>query len=416
LLTAAGGCGVSGAYGWYAQRYETAARALARRDYPQALEQARSCLRLYSGSAAVHLLAARAARGLEAYDEAEQHLRAADRLSGPGTDSIRIEHLLIQAQRGDLSVAAGSYLVSCVEQAHPDSPFILEVLAKGYMRALRLPTALDVLNKWLALEPDQVAALLDRAWVLERLDSKDAAVADYRRAVELDPNGDAGRAELAELLLALSRPGEALPHFEYLQHRLGDSPPLLLGVARCRAGLGQLEEAQRLLDDLVRRDPGNAAAQIERGWLAWQGRQVAEAEKYLRRGVALDPLNARAQWLLSQCLEHQGQKQEAKELLERCQRRQADAYRLHEIVTQELDKRPDDVALQQEVGAILLRTGAAEDGLRWLHNVLQQVPGHRDTHQVLAEHYQRTGQPALAAQHRRRAGSGEERAGTSARR
>ncbi len=405
----AGSCGVGAAYWWYAQHYEAAQHALARRDYPQALEQARAYLRLSWGSASAHLLAARAARGLEAYDEAEQHLRAAQQLSGRVTDTIRLERLLIQAQRGDLSLASGDYLVACVQEGHPDAGFILEVLAKGYMRTLRLPTALDVLNQWLALEPDQVAALLDRAWVWERLNSKHAAVSDYRRVLELDPNCDAGRLELAELLLALSRPGEALPHFEYLQHRQPDGPQVRLGVARCRAGLGQTEEAQRLLEDLLRRNPRNAAALIERGGLALQGGQAVEAETYLRHGMALDPLNARAQWLLGQCLEHQGKQPEAKEWLERCQRRQADAYRLHEIVTQELDRRPDDLALQYEVGAILLRTGAEEDGLRWLHNVLREVPRHRDTHQLLAEYYQRAGQPVQAAQHRRLAGGSEDR-------
>ena len=76
-----------------------------------------------------------------------------------------------------------------------------------------------------------------------------------------------------------------------------------------------------------------------------------------------------------------------------------DLNRLAQL-TRELMKSARDPSRCAEVGMILLRNGHDQEGLRWLSSVLQENPGHRPTHAALADYYERSGNPLLAARHR----------------
>ena len=82
-------------------------------------------------------------------------------------------------------------------------------------------------------------------------------------------------------------------------------------------------------------------------------------------------------------------------------RLQEDAGRIQKIATEQMQRRPNDPGLHHEVGVISLRVGAVREGLRWLYRALEIDPKHAPTHRALAEHYQRLGNAALAARHRR---------------
>ena len=63
--------------------------------------------------------------------------------------------------------------------------------------------------------------------------------------------------------------------------------------------------------------------------------------------------------------------------------------------------KPWDLGLRLEAAQILLRSGRVQEGLDWLNGILRDAPGHRPTHQVLADYYQRTRDGRRAAHHRR---------------
>jgi tetratricopeptide (TPR) repeat protein len=325
----------------------------------------------------------------------------------------------MQAQRGDLTVE--NFLWSRVEQEDSESPLMLEILIQDYVSSYRLPQALDALNRFLQRRPGDIQALLGRGWVWEQFFDFGRAVADYRRAVELDSENDAARLRLAETLLITGPARAALDHFVLLRQHRGEDPAVLLGLARCRRQLGQLKEGRSLVDELLNRLPSQAAdlsptrqrgtlagasgstvaaIRNERGRLALDENEPAQAEGWLREAVARSPYDRQANYNLYQCLRQLGRTDEANQCRAALERIDTDLKRI-ETVLREVLKAPYDASLRSEAGVIFLRNGEPQKGLRWLTMALQQDPGYPPAHQALAEYYDHAGRPDLAARHRR---------------
>src|SRR5262249_19388069 len=158
--------------------------------------------------------------------------------------------------------------------------------------------------------------------------------------------------------------------------------------------------ARRLLDGVLTRQPHQLEALVERGKLALDERQVAEAEAWLRQAVDLAPADYQANYLLSQCLLQRGRAEEGRTLLAPVERLKADLRRLDEVVRQ-VRQNPQTPDPRSEAGRLFLRNGQAAEGLRWLDSALALDPLHGPTHQALAEHYEKTGDLDRAGRHRR---------------
>src|SRR5439155_26816969 len=159
---------------------------------------------------------------------------------------------------------------------------------------LRAPAALTCLNKSLQEMPDNVIALRSRGAVHAQMTMIPNAVVDYRKAFELEPDHEPGRVALADSLYKAGLFAEALPLFEELAPRQSEDPVVLVGLAGCRAAAGQLDAARELLDALLAKQPRHAVALMERGRLALELDQPAQAEAWLRRALAIDPSDRRA--------------------------------------------------------------------------------------------------------------------------
>jgi Flp pilus assembly protein TadD len=399
-LAAAGGGAA-----WYfrAEPHLAAAeQALDRRDSAAARRELDAYLRAWPDCGRAHLLAARAARRLHLYDEAEDHLRACDRLRWD-PQAVALERVLADVQHGDLR--AERFLWDRVEAGGPDAPEILEVLTQYYLDDYQLMRAKDCLDSYLRLRPDDLHALLGRAFIWERLLYFADAAKDYRRAVEVHPEDDTARLRLAKNLLITGEPAEALTHFEQLRGRHPDDPEVRLGLARCRRRLGDLDEAQQLLGGLLAERPDDAAALAERGLVALNRNRPAEAEDFLRKAVAREPHNREANYNLYQSLLRQGKDDEAAERLAAVGRLDADLARLDQV-TKAVIAAPGDAGLRLEGGRLFLRNGQEEEGVRWLELAVRLDPALRPAHQELADYYRRAGRPDLAAAHERLAAGG----------
>jgi tetratricopeptide (TPR) repeat protein len=395
---------VAGNYLWAEYHFRAARAALARDDLEQGRAHLALCLRVWSRSSEAHFLAARAARRAGAYDDAEQHLLAYQRLDGV-PEALELERALIAVQRGDPGAYEDS-LLAVVHRDHPDSTLILEALARGYLRSFRLGQAEACLNQWLEREPDNVQALLWRGEIHERRLNAPTALADYRRAVELDPENDEARLRLADTLLHLKHADEAIAHYEYLQPRRPGRSAVLLGLARCRRDLGQLQEARNLFDRVILADPHNVGALLDRGRLALQMDLAAEAEEWLHKALRVAPHDREVLYTLSQCLQVRGKTDEARRYRARLEEIEAQLSRLAEL-TKQITATPHDANLRCEMGQIFLSSGQDQEGLRWLDSALHENPRHAPTHALLAAYYDRQGRPDLAVRHRPLALSGD---------
>jgi tetratricopeptide (TPR) repeat protein len=387
---------------WFERRMTAAEKALNRRDYEEAQRQLDQALRIRPNDARAHFLAGRTARRAGKVEPARQELKRAEQL-GYAEDRILLEHALLSFQDGDRGPE--EYLRRKVETDDPDALLILEVLIQEYLKAFQLWEAKRCCDQYLNKRPDDVQALLGRAYVWERLFYYASAVLDCRRAVDVDPGNDYARLRLAENLVVTGPASEAVEQFELLRRVRPDSDKVLLGLARARMQLAQCNEARQILDELLELQPQHAQALSERGKLLFAEGDAAEAEPFLRRALAEEPHDRQTLYNLVQCLDQLGRTDEAAAQREKLEQLDADMKGIA-LVTKEIQKRPHDPALRTEGGELYIRLGEEMEGLRWLGMALRIDSHYRPAHQALAAYYQSHGQPALADEHRRLAQRG----------
>jgi tetratricopeptide (TPR) repeat protein len=393
----------AGAHGWAGYHFREAERLVQRQEFAAAHAHYARCLEVWRHSPASELRAARAARRAGLYPEAEQHLARCRQLQGedPGTGvPLALETLLLQAQSGDVGEVE-EVLWEYVKKEKPETPLILEALARGYVRMFRLGTALRCLQMLLERQPDNVEALVMRAKIREGGGEPEDSVGDFRRALDLAPEREDARLGLARVLLH-DNPGEARGHYEHLLARRPDNLEALEGLAEVCAALGETDRVRALYEAALAGEPENSRALAGLAGLTLAAGNTAEGEALLRRAIAADPGNKEARYQLYLCLVQQpGREAEAAAEREAHNRVEADRLRLAQIGGKEMTRRPNDPALHFEMGSIYLRNGKPEVGLRWLYSALKLDPAHQPSHRALYEYYRRTGQEDRARQHRR---------------
>ncbi|HBI46454.1 MAG TPA: hypothetical protein DDY78_26915 [Planctomycetales bacterium] len=349
----------------------------------QAIRHLRICRDVWPNDPDVLLLAARAARRARVYSDARRLLQMYQQARG-SDEAFIFEELLLSAecyvdQTADL---CWHY----VEDSRADTPLLLESLTRGYLRQYRLGQARLCLDRWLQMQPDNPQALyLEGLLNFDYRHDPSAAIKSYRRAVELDPEHEEARLGLAVALLQNKDFAEAAEHFERLRQCQPDNASVQIGLAECLDGLGQQAEAAQLVDAVLARQPNFAPALSLRGQFAFMSGQLAEAETWLRQALGRQPMDHRARYSLSLCLQRNGKEEEGRREWRQLQQMEDDLARFNEIVTKDIAQRPTDPALHCTIGQILLRGGQREEGLRWLQSALRLDPQYAPARQALAE-------------------------------
>lgn len=389
------------AWAWYHLR---GGKSALERHHPEdAQGRLGSALKIWPDRVSVRLLASRAARQTGDFAAAEDHLRAAHRAAGGSSAEVAFEWALLQAAAGNVW-EVDEYLQRRAEADPELAPLAWEALAEGYLRVYRTLDAMACLDHWLKRDPDNVRALDLRGMTFVTGKGVTRGAEDYRRVLELDPSREQTRWRLALCLLDLGGYEEALTHLERLARDRPDHPDVLARLARCQNMLGRGAEARQLLDGVVARHPDHAAALRTRGQFALADRNPAEAETWLRRAAAADPADYQSQWLLFQALQQQDKADAAREQLRVAEQVKDRTERLGELQSRKLAEQPLDPALHYEMGVLLIRTGSPALGEGWLHNALALDPDYAPAHAALADLYERAGDAAKAADHRKKAG------------
>ena len=189
---------------------------------------------------------------------------------------------------------------------------------------------------------------MGRAEALARLGQVLRAQADMEAALRLDPGNVAAR----------------------------------LALARLYKGQGLLERAGEQLRAAVRADGAFASEALTLlGELVLRGGRPAEAERHLRRAVALRPQSVEGQALLGIILASQGKKEEAIPYLRRAR---------------ELDSTNFDATFA--LGRLLSDGGQMEEGVALLREATKQAPESVNAHLALAGALRRAGKVKEAEQ------------------
>jgi len=386
VLAAAGG----GLYAYGLHEWRAAQDALKEGRAADAQTDLRPCLLLWPNSARVHLLAARAARLQRDFAGAENHLNEGLKLDPQAKADIQLEFLLMRVQGGEEDDVAPD-LLAYVDQKHPDSALILETLARAYLLKLRYGPALGALNRWIKEAPDAAQPYQLRGWVMERLDSSDAAFKDYQRAVELDPDHIGPRLQLTELYLDRANTTEALPHLNILRKQAPDLPAVQQLLGRCLFLQGHGDQARPLLEAAVQKMPDDPPLLLTRAKLDLQDGRAAQAEEWARRALKADPTDAEARYTLVSILRYQGREDEATAALEQYTKDAASLRLAEKALKEETSHPTDDPAVYAQIGSLFLRGGQDQIGEYYLQKALELDPNHQPALQALADFYEGKG-------------------------
>ncbi len=388
------------AWAWYRLR---TARALLARHEPQAAREALgACAGVWGSRPSVRLLACRAAWQSGDADAAVAELRAAQRLTGGATDETAFEWALIRAFTGNVREVEG-YLQRRADQTPDGAALVWEALAVGYLRAYRMPDAMDCLTAWLRADPDNVRALELRGATFVAGRGVSRALEDFRRVLELAPGRSETRWRLIDALLALGKYEEATEHLERFAREQPKDPAVAVRLTRCYVMIGRGPDAQRLIDEVIADRPDDAACLRTRGQIELATGRPAEAERTLRRAAELRPRDYQTQQLLFQAYQQQGKGDEARAQLRVAEGVRNQSERISELTSHKLAEAPLDPAVHYELGKLLVETDRAETGERWLLTALSLDPDHRPSHAALAAYYAGRGDKAKAEFHAARA-------------
>jgi tetratricopeptide (TPR) repeat protein len=407
---------------WY--HFRAAQAAAERNDIAGEEHHLRECLKSWQTDQ-IYLRAARAARRLSKFDEADRYLVQCQRFNGDPAE-VKLERLLLNLDRHNpaLEPRLALELVRRAPEDHPAVPEALEGLSKLCLDDFRLQDALGILTLWIERQPDNVKPLLLRGWVLEQLSpNPQRALPDYRRAVELDASNDLARLRLAEALVKTKQSAEAQPELEALLQRQPANPIVQLSLALCWDDLGESHQAVKLLDTLLspqrlaqiqeisdglrvdRPVPSEVEetdwyqqamsqapyssrnqplylvdlfirALVERAKLAAREKR-GEGEQFLRQAVKLDPFDYAANYQLLLCMEQRGEQAEARRLKTKLEEIRAEQERMSKAVAQVV-LNPHDPAPRCVAAEILLRNGQPQKAVRWLRSALREDPNYSE--------------------------------------
>jgi tetratricopeptide (TPR) repeat protein len=382
---------------WARQEWQQAQDALRRGDLVSAAACLERFLQYRPDDAAAWFLAGRTARRLDRIAEAEHSLERCQQLVGV-TDATRLEWDLLRIQQGELS-DAHVRLRMTVGPDHPDAPYVLEALARGYMKCGRLHDALQACELCIARQPQHLWPWFWRGWIFERLGNEDRAKQDYEKAVEEVPDDRRARLALGRVLLRQRQSARATEHFEYLFARFPDDEEVLLGLAECRIDQNQATRATPLIERVLTARASSSQGLLLRGKVAFHEGGPDRGEHWLRQAVKSAPDDAEALNWLVKCLYAQDKETEANQLALRLEQLRSDLRRIDELV-RIVAQQPDEAAPRHEVGILFLKHSRSEEGLHWLNGALRAKGDHRPTHAALADYYRRKGDEVLAETHR----------------
>jgi tetratricopeptide (TPR) repeat protein len=328
---------------WANSEVHAADAALARRDFKAAAKHFDNALWARPADASLCLQAAETARRREDYEAVKQYL---DRYEAAGGTSQLAGNVyrLQRIQQGDVREALDALAACAHDPSAAHTPMILEACIEGILRPppttvpgteLRIAPAivdqaLAATQAWQKLCPspaDQTQAHVWRGRLFVLRSDYTSGIAELRQALELDPEHFEARMLLSRTI-AQANPEEALMHLRMLQSRHPEKPELRGVLAGVLRNMGEVDEARQLLDEILREMPDDWEALLERGKLALDAQQPAEAESWLRKAEACVPLHPEVHLALGRTLMRLGQREEARKYLDRFQQHEAERERL----------------------------------------------------------------------------------------
>jgi Flp pilus assembly protein TadD len=245
-----------------------------------------------------------------------------------------------------------------VRYVSPEDQALHDLLAKAKAEADSndYTAAQGDYQKYLAQRPDDPTAHFDLGYVYTAERENEKAIAEYRKAIELDPKMVDAQLNLGISLLA-DDPKAAIEPLEKVIELdpANERGHYLLGVAEERSG--NPAEAEKEYTVAVKLDPNNADARAALGGSYLRERKAADAETTFRELLRLKPGDQQAEIGLAQSLLQQ--------------KKTADAV---DALTAYLNENPTDTKARVMQATALVDLGKNDDALAALDRAASNGP------------------------------------------
>ncbi|HZW32923.1 MAG TPA: tetratricopeptide repeat protein [Isosphaeraceae bacterium] len=377
-------------------------RGFAAHRYREAREPLRRWLRQRPRSAEAHYYRAWLALVTNQPNEAAEAIDQATKL---GADATLLSPLtgIYWARAGRLNQAEPLLRAAFQRNAEPQIE-IAQELAGIYLKTYRLPQAGVAIERWRTLAPEDPQPYLWSNEVATRTDTDPSVlIRNYRAALELDPNLDRARLGLAQQLSKARRFDEAEQEYRAYLQRNPQDVSALVGLGRNAFQQGDIHGATRSFEAALEINPRQPDALKELAQAELRLGRYDRACQRFERLIPIEPYDHEVRYAYAQALKLNGDAARARTETELAGRLRKEHD--HMLQFRYHLKDPNDVASRYEVAKWLLEHGHAEEGLKWTREVLRADPRHAPTHRLLADYYQRHGDPGLANYHQLMASS-----------
>jgi tetratricopeptide (TPR) repeat protein len=327
-----------------------------------------------------------------------QELEQARRLGHTAEEVDRL-HALALARSGRYAEAE-PILMQVIETSDRPDPEAADALARTFLESYKLKLAERVLIRWIRDAPRDARPYLYYTEIDRRSQAgPEAAILHFQAALERDPDLDKARIGLAEALLEVHRNPEAEREFSAYLARHPDDPAALVGAGLNALELSDFAAAARYLDRALEKSPKHLEALKGRATIELRRNNALGALDWFDRAAKVDPYDADVAYSRSRALQVLNRREEARAEQDRSNRLREDHARLLKI-RDRINAEPRNNSLRCEVSRWMFEHGQPEQGIRWAETVLSNQSDHPEANQILADHYQKSGNAGLAAFYR----------------
>ena len=336
-----------------------------------------------------------------ALDEPHSVIEAIEQAKKFGFDPDRIACLVaICHSRANRVNEAEPILERAFRQESEPNLEIAKEMAKIYLTSYRLDLAKKAINRARLLAPEDPQPYL---WSneIETRGSADPAILieNYRAALERDSSLNKARLALAEELRNDRQFDDAEQEYRIYLERNPTDATALVGLGRNFFQRGDLDTSTEYFEAALKVDPRQPDALKELGQIDLRLGRFQKACERLQLLCEIQPYEYDVRYSWAQALKLAGDHARSEIESAHAARLRKEQERVLKLKTS-LSGQPNNPAVRFEVAKWMLENGHTQEGLNWTAEILRTEPRHGPTHRLLADYYQKLGNPGQANYHR----------------